>query len=61
MSIPDHRIPEDMNFADYCDALRNEGYRRFTQSARRAQKPQLPGDIKPHEKHSVDERSQAGP
>ena len=61
MSIPDHQIPEDMNFADYCDALRNESYRRSTRGARRAQKPQIPADIKPQEKSGVEERSRAGP
>lgn len=61
MNVPDHQIPEGMNFADYCDALRNEGYGRSAQLAKRAQNPQIPREINPQEKPRVDERPRAAP
>ena len=57
MNVSDQQIPPDVNFADYCDALRNADYARFILVAKQAQKSQTPTGVKQQETVSSDERA----
>jgi hypothetical protein len=40
MKITDNEIPEEMNWADYCDALSNERFLKVVYDRKPSQRPQ---------------------
>jgi len=47
------QIPEDMNWVDFCDALRNGTSERSDPSAKRPEEQQVPEEVMPQEERAA--------
>ena len=52
MKVLDHQIPDDMNWADICDKLRNESRERPASRKTRPEE-QILADVMPQEKVTI--------